>query len=110
MGTGGNTGNKLISSDDFASGMVAFALNGGRTPAIWFQTLGEDPYPVLDATRSVVLKAEDGTYYNSVVAVETVKNSQSATESGEVFDIAGRRVSTLKQGIYIVGGKKVLVK
>ena len=116
VGTGGNTGNKLISSDDFASGMVAFALNGGRTPVIWFQTLGEDPYPVLDATRSVVLKAEDGTYYNSVVAVETVKNSQSATESGEVFDIAGRKVMDaaskrgLPKGIYVVNGRKVLVK
>ena len=29
---------------------------------------------------------------------------------GMVFDLAGRRVSTMKKGIYIVGGKKVLVK
>ena len=116
VGNGANTGNKFISSDDFASGMVAFALNGGRTPAIWFQKLGEDPYPVLDATRSVVLKAEDGTYYNSVVAVETVKNSQPATEGREVFDIAGRKVMDaaskrgLPKGIYVVNGRKVLVK
>lgn len=35
---------------------------------------------------------------------------EDALTQGLVFDIAGRRVSTLKQGIYIVGGKKVLVK
>ena len=116
VGNGTNTGNKFISSDDFASGMAAFTLNGGRQPAVWFQNLGEDAYPVLDATHSEVLKNSDGTYYNSVVGIETVKSSQTMIENGVIYDIAGRKIEDaatkgkLPKGIYVVNGKKVLVK
>ena len=44
--------------------------------------------------------------------IETVHSSQSIVHSHETYDLLGRRVthSQLKPGIYIVGGKKVVVK
>ncbi|MCQ2433865.1 MAG: hypothetical protein MJ062_01335, partial [Oscillospiraceae bacterium] len=42
---------------DFASGEVCWLLNGGETQAetpVFFQTLGEDDFPVLDSTHKTV--------------------------------------------------------
>ena len=54
-----------ITIDDIESGKLCYQLNGGKTmEPIWYQTIGQDTYPVFDATHRVVLKAADGTYYN----------------------------------------------
>ena len=54
-----------ITSDDVASGKLCYQLNGGTTmDPIWFQTLGQDAHPVFDVTHNVVLRTDDGTYYN----------------------------------------------
>ena len=54
-----------ITVDDVEGGKLCYQLNGGKTMGpIWYQTLGQDAYPVFDATHHVVLKADDGTYYN----------------------------------------------
>lgn len=54
-----------INVEDVESGKLCYQLNGGKTmDPIWYQTLGQDAYPVFDATHSVVLKTDDGTYYN----------------------------------------------
>ena len=45
----------------------------------------------------------DGT--NSIKAVETEK-----AESNAIYNLAGQRVSKMQKGIYVVNGKKVLVK
>ncbi|MBQ3820244.1 MAG: hypothetical protein II809_02130, partial [Bacteroidales bacterium] len=37
-------------------------------------------------------------------------NDQTSTLNGETYNIAGQRVSKLNKGLYIVSGKKVLVK
>ena len=53
------------SADDILSGKLCYQLNGGKTmDPIWYQTIGEDAYPVLDSTHRVVLRGEDGSYYN----------------------------------------------
>ncbi len=56
--------------EQFASGEVAYLLNGGEdnfvwnySPA-WHQNIGEDEYPVIDNTHSIVYFAY-GKYYNS---------------------------------------------
>ena len=36
------------------TGELCFLLNGNQSDIVWYQTLGEDQYPVLDATRGVV--------------------------------------------------------
>lgn len=54
-----------ISADDVASGKLCYALNNGKVlNPTWYQTIGEDNRPIFDATHGVVLKADDGTYYN----------------------------------------------
>ncbi|MCQ2469898.1 MAG: hypothetical protein MJ100_08820 [Ruminococcus sp.] len=59
------------SAEQFASGEVCWLLNGGETQAetpAFYQTLGEDAFPVLDSTDNMVYKnkACDGVsdYYN----------------------------------------------
>ncbi len=39
---------------EFASGEVAYLLNGDQTTIAWYQTIGEDAYPVLDNTHETV--------------------------------------------------------
>ena len=51
-------------TEEFASGEITWLLNGSKaeTPT-WYQTLGEDAYPLLDATRKVV-DFWGGSYHN----------------------------------------------
>ena len=57
--------------DQFASGEITYLLNGSQSDMpVWYQTLGEDPYPMLNATSKVVYKLDDGTYSNSDNPVE----------------------------------------
>lgn len=54
-----------INTEEVENGKLCYQLNNGKTlDPIWFQTLGQDAYPVFDNTHHVVLKADDGTYYN----------------------------------------------
>jgi hypothetical protein len=54
-----------ITADDVAGGKLCYRLNDGKTmDPIWYQTLGQDAYPIFDATHRVVLKTDDNVYYN----------------------------------------------
>ena len=54
-----------VTIDDVEGGKLCYQLNNGKTlDPVWFQTIGQDAYPVLDATHSVVVKGDDGSYYN----------------------------------------------
>lgn len=74
-GTQGGTvnGGGVKDAEEFASGEVAWLLNGSTSEGslAWYQTLGEsgDPCPVLDSTHSIVYCGEDclgnKTYDNS---------------------------------------------
>ena len=58
-------GASQISAEQFPTGEATYLLNGGRTANIgWFQTLGTDEMPVLDATHKTVYRLPDGTYTN----------------------------------------------
>ena len=51
--------------EDVESGKLTYQLNDGKTmDPVWYQTIGEDARPLLDKTHRIVLKADDGTYYN----------------------------------------------
>ena len=54
----------MMADESFKSGEVCYALNRGQEDPAWFQTLGEDDYPVLDNTHKLVYITEDGTYVN----------------------------------------------
>ena len=91
------TNTRAITKEEFASGQIAFEMGS----PVWFQTLGEDPYPVLDATHLVVLKTDDGTFYNDPTGIESINNSKfkiqmpaSSTTSRAVAWRNPRRAST----------------
>ena len=54
-----------ITIEEAANGKLCYQLNSGMVmEPIWYQTIGSDEYPVFDDTHQVVIKADDGTYYN----------------------------------------------
>ena len=94
-----------VTEDQLKSGEVCYLLNGDQTNIQWSQTLGEEdcpkPFPGL-----VVKQAQDGTYYNEVVGIDKVAGNRTDV----IYDLSGRRVEKAVKGIYIMNGKKVLVK
>ena len=111
-----------VTDAQLASGEVCYKLNDGKQgeDAVWFQTIGEDTNPVLDKTHGLVL-------YDVVLGYHNEGDDEDAIESliptfsnakGFMYDLSGRKIpvvqssmfSGLKKGIYIVDGKKILVK
>ena len=102
----------VVNADQLASGEVCFKLNGDKQgeDVVWFQTLGEDAYPVLDNTHKVVLYDETNGYHNEGVEdPDGISLTPTLSEGeGAIYNLAGQRISKLQKGINIVGGKKVL--
>ena len=98
-------------ADEFADGSVCYLLNGDQSEIAWYQKIGEDSYPVLDASHGKVIKNEDGTY-STVTGVEQIGDGQLMIDNATIYDLQGRKVQdkNLKNGLYIIGGRKVLVK
>lgn len=107
---------EMADSLRLASGEICYKLNAGRADDAWFQTLSLDPYPVLFGTHlSVTLL--DGEYVNDGAdGIKSMAGGQRSTldDQSPIYDLSGRKVSNAKnirpsKGIYIVGGKKILV-
>lgn len=120
---GNNPGVNIASysAEEMASGAIAYAINELQGKTVWYQTLGEDATPVLLSDHKVVYKNEDGTYTNeSGDAIEMVEAEETLAKTVNVYDINGRLIRTnvktsnslngLPAGIYVIGGKKALVK
>ena len=108
-GENGITAN-IVNADQLASGEVCLKLNDNAEVPAWYQTLGEDLYPVLDPTHKVVMFDEQNGYYNEgefdpdgISLIPTLSEGE-----GAIYNLAGQRMSKLQKGINIVGGKKVL--
>ena len=56
--------------------------------------------------KGFVLEFEDG----GTTGIETIENSRHSTEDGVYYDLQGRRVENPTRGVYIVNGKKVVIK
>ena len=98
-----------MSAEQFASGEVCYLLNGNQSEIAWYQNIGEDSYPVLDASHGMVVRNEDGSY-STISGVELL-TTNNGKQTIEIYDLSGRKVNRqLKKGIYIVDGKKTLVK
>ena len=89
------------------TGELCYKLNGDQNTITWFQNLGEDAYPVLNAERGTVIKNEDGSY-DCITGVDTVHSTESTVHVG-VYDLSGRRIEKKRKGISIINKKKVLV-
>jgi len=98
-----------VEFEDVSSGRLCYLLNEGAGENVYYQTLGQDEHPVLDATHGVVTKSGD-TYANGIAQLQW---SMPATE--RVFDLQGRSHSSMQHGLNIVRTadgtvKKVLVR
>ncbi|MCR4921936.1 MAG: right-handed parallel beta-helix repeat-containing protein [Bacteroidaceae bacterium] len=112
-----NDGATQVTGEQVASGEVCYLLNGDQSVIQWTQKLGEESTPLPFPTSSVVTRNDDGTYGNGT-GVEMVQEFKSARVQG-IYDLSGRRLDNgqcsmvngqLPKGIYIINGKKVVVK
>jgi hypothetical protein len=79
--------------EDFTNGIVFQALSEAA-PGVWFQA--EDGHAVL---------------YNAGSTGITETKSQQTIANGQYFDLQGRKVAgTMNKGIYVINGKKVVIK
>ena len=54
-----------IAIEEVENGKLCYRLNNGLAiDPVWYQTLGQDAYPVFDPDHLVVMKASDDTYFN----------------------------------------------
>jgi hypothetical protein len=96
-----------VTEDMLASGEACYLLNGDQSDIQWTQTIGEEstpkPFPGF-----VVLRDENGVYYNLGNAIETVESDES--KAVEIYNTMGQKVAKATKGIYLINGKKVLFK
>ena len=96
-----------VTEDMLASGEVCYLLNGDQSDIQWTQAIGEErtpkPFP-----GSVVLRDENGVYYNPGNAIEIVKSDEN--KSVEIYNTMGQKVAKATKGIYLINGKKVLFR
>lgn len=102
-----------VTTSQLASGEICFKLNNEQPALVWYQTLFEDNYPVLDKSREVILYSDEYGYYNDSdngpVGISEVQRTETKT-GVMIYNLAGQRLEKLQKGINIVNGKKILVK
>lgn len=100
-----------VSTEELASGKVCHLLNAGETEApAWRQTLKTDSTPLLLSDHLKVLYSEETGYYNELPDGISAVEGGNEKAGSSIFDLTGRRVQRPAKGIYIIGGRKVLVK
>lgn len=98
--------NVSVTAEQLASGAICYALNKGQDKPVWYQTIGVDPYPVLDPTHGKVAFV-DGNYVNEGDGIMTV---ESGNRQHDMYNLSGMRVQNVKRGLYIIDGKKSVVR
>ncbi len=96
---------KQMTLEQFQNGEVCYWLNGDQSDIRWYQTIGEDPLPVLDPTHQIVI-FEDG-QYNNPDGIKEIESGKLKVDSS-IYNLSGQRLSKMQKGINIVNGKKVL--
>ena len=92
---GVNDGSTLITEEQLANGEVLALLNEGQEVAQWTQKEGQaNPTPFPAGTG----------------IEETVADSAKTINNNAIYNLMGQKVQKAQKGIYIIGGKKVLVK
>ena len=67
-------------------------------------------YISLDSEEEEGAKVINITFDGGTTGIATVENGEVKVYTGKIFDISGREVKTMTKGIYVVDGKKVMVK
>lgn len=105
-----NANTVQVSEESLASGETCYLLNGDQQEINWYQNLSEDAYPIPFSTRDTVVKNEDGSYGN-ITGIDSVQESIVHSPNA-IYDLSGRRIMSdkLTRGLYIINGKKVLIR
>ena len=112
-------GATAVSAEQLASGEICYNLNGDQEEIIWFQTLESDAYPVLLGDHLQVWKYDDLYSNDSPNGIESILNSQFIIHNDDaIYDLSGRKIdsslftlhSSLRKGIYIINGKKYMIR
>ncbi len=98
--------------ESVANGKLCYDLNEGAGKVVYYQTLGSDMHPILDATHGIVV-LENGQYVNVSDGIATTVAATSQAET--IHGINGVRLEQMKRGINIVRQsdgtvRKVLIK
>ena len=101
-----NVNTTQITEEQLASGEICYLLNGDQTNIQWTQTLGEDALPIPFPNGSVVDQTDEG--YINPTAINTI--AEDKTQGTTIYNLMGQKVKKAEKGIYIINGKKVLVK
>lgn len=97
-----NSGSKVVSANKFTKafgyGMVVqddFNASNAATPQQW-----------------IIISEDELAAYRAAALSTAIRDARTTTADGarQVFDLQGRRVSTPKKGIYVINGRKILVK
>ena len=95
----------VVDNDEYygLSGTKFLKVNAGTVPA------GKALLPasvVPDEARELTFLFLD----DEVTGIRTIDNGKMAMDKNAVYDLSGRRVQNPKHGLYIVNGKKVIIK
>ena len=108
-------GNALIGVlENTHVGKGAFVLMSGDSGVGFYKTNNDEGFTVGANTAYIAATASARTFIgfdfddNTTTAIEGVATVQM--NSGEIYNLQGQRVSAAKKGLYIINGKKVLVK
>lgn len=108
-------------ADDFEDGKFKYSVtpagsdSQGNAPAQWtlLNTFNDDSFVTkTGSAKQYVMEFESPDVIaedSGVTAIETIEPVQTKQQP-EVYDLQGRKVTTMSKGIYIVGGKKYVVK
>ena len=98
--------------DDVVGGKLCYMLNDGAGTTIYYQTLGEDMHPVLDATHKTVVRQGDS-YVNTDDSGISSTQQMAAGGRPAAYNLQGIRVNPALQGkgaIIIMNGKKTVIR
>lgn len=101
-----------VDEESVANGKLCYDLNEGAGKVVFYQTLGSDLHPVLDATHGIV-GMKDGQYVNISDGIKPAVNPTTTSEA--IYSINGVRQQQLKRGVNIIRQsdgqvKKVFIK
>ena len=111
------TGNGLKGTDidTDASGMTyAYCLANGASGVGFYKYTGNGVYEIIPANRAYLIIAGSSSAsqffgFDETTSVADVR-SQMSDIRGDYYDLQGRKVAKPTKGMYIVNGKKVIVK
>ena len=88
------------------TGELCYKLNGDQSTITWFQKLGEDAYPVLNAERGTVIPNNGGGFENATGIQQVAKEQRT----NGIYNLKGQKVAKAKKGVHVIDGQKVLTR